>query len=119
MLTTDKLLRIFIEVIFVLLGGLLVWFGLSGHIINVAYQRHDAKWFAISGFLIGWGLLTLFRGRGQSGNWLRGGSLALLGAILLAISKVPFEYVGKLLAVGGIVLAIRGILGIFLATRQP
>ena len=42
----------------------------------------------------------------------------LLGAIMLAISRVPFLWVGKLLAAAGLVLLIRSLLGSFLILKQ-
>jgi hypothetical protein len=69
---------------------------------------------------VAWGLLALakpgqFWGKWQ--KWNRGGSLILLGLVMFAISRAPFEYVVKLLAVAGFILVLRGLLGSFLILR--
>lgn len=117
MLNTQQLQRLFIEIIFVLLGGLVVWLGLTGHIF---FDRRKISWLILSIALILWGLRALYQpGKWWSRweNWTRGLSLTLLGIILLAISRVPFSWVGSLLALAGILLALRGIVGSVLVLR--
>jgi hypothetical protein len=63
--------------------------------------------------LLLWGLRALYKPgqwwtRWQ--NWTRGLSLALLGLVMLAITRVPFLWVGPLLAAGGAVLLLRGVI---------
>jgi hypothetical protein len=41
MLTPQQMLRIIIEIVFVLLGGLVVWLGLSGYIL---FDRRKPGW---------------------------------------------------------------------------
>jgi len=109
MLTPDKLLRLTIEIIFMLLGGLIVWLGLTGHIF---FDRRKLSWLILSAAITLWGLRALYsRGKWWSRweNWTRGLSLTLLGAVMLAISRVPFALVGPLLAAGGVLLVLRGI----------
>jgi hypothetical protein len=117
MLSTERLLRLFIEIVFLLLGGLVVWLGLTGHIF---FDRRGKLWLVLSAALIFWGLRALYRperrwSRGE--NWTRGLSLTLLGVVMFSISRVPFVWVGPLLAAGGILLALRGILGSVLVFR--
>jgi len=50
-------------------------------------------------------------------QWTRGLSLTLLGIVMLAISRVPFLWVGPLLAFAGAVLALRGLVGAALIFR--
>ena len=111
MLTPDKMLRLFIELIFVLLGGLVVWLGVTGHIL---FDRRKISWLVLSVALIVWGVRVLLQ-RGQFWlkweNWTRGLSLVLVGVMMLAISRVPFPWVGPLLATAGILLALRGFVG--------
>jgi hypothetical protein len=117
MLKPQQLLRITIELIFVLLGGLVIWLGLSGQIF---FDRRKPTWLILSAALILWGLRALYKpGRGQSRweHWTRGLSLTLLGAVMLAIARVPFLWVGRLLAVGGAVLILRGLIGSLLTVR--
>jgi hypothetical protein len=117
MLTPQRMLRIVVELIFVLLGGLVVWLGLSGQIF---FDRHRLTWLILSGALILWGLRALYNpGRWWSKweDWTRGLSLTLLGVVMVVISRVPFLWVGKLVAVGGLLLMLRGLIGSFLILR--
>ena len=118
MLSPERLLRFMIELIFVLLGSLVIWLGLTGRIY---VDRHSAAWVILSLALILWGLRALYKpgqwwARWQ--NWTRGLSLSLLGVLMLVISRVPFLWVGPMLAAGGAVLALRGIVGSALIFRQ-
>ena len=118
MLTPQRLLRIVIEVIFVLLGALAVWLGLSGQLF---FDRHSPTWMILSAALILWGLRALYKpGQWWSRweHWIRGVSLILLGTIMLAMSRAPFSWVGRLIAAAGVVLVFRGLLGAFLILRE-
>ena len=118
MLTPERLLRLTIEVIFVLLGGLVVWLGLAR---RISVDRHSVSWLILSVALIVWGLRALYK-PGQWWlrweNWTRGLSLALLGVLMLAISRVPFLWVSPMLAAAGGLLVLRGIIGSALIFRQ-
>jgi hypothetical protein len=121
MLTPERLQRLMIEFIFVLLGALLVWLGLAGPAHGRTVDRHSIAWLILSIALILWGLRALYRPgqwwlRWQ--NWTRGLSLSLLGVLMLVISRVPFAWVGPMLAAGGAVLALRGIVGSVLILRS-
>src|ERR1700676_627276 len=117
MLTPQRALRLMIEVIFVLLGVLVVWLAPTGRILM---ERPRPSWLILSGALILWGLRALY-GPGKWWarweNWTRGLSLILLGVVMLAISRVPFMLVGPLLATAGVLMALRGILGAALVFR--
>jgi hypothetical protein len=118
MLTPERLLRLVIEVIFVLLGLLVVWLGLTGHIF---FDRHKLSWLILSVALILWGLRGIYTKPGrkppQVEDYTRAISLMLLGIVLLAISRVPFTWVGMLLACAGLLLTVRGIVGSVLLLR--
>jgi hypothetical protein len=117
MLKPQQVLRITIELIFVLLGGLVIWLGLSGQIF---FDRRKPAWLVLSAALILWGLRALYKpGEWWSRweHWTRGLSLTLLGVVMLAIARVPFLWVGRLLAVGGALLVLRGLLGSVLVFR--
>jgi len=109
MLTPERLLRVMIELIFVLLGALVAWLALRGRIL---VDRHGRMWLVLSIVLILWGLRALYK-PGQWWtrweNWTRGLSLALLGILMLVITRVPFEWVQPMLVAGGAVLVLRGI----------
>src|SRR5579863_1618264 len=117
MLSPERLLRLFIEILFLLLGGLVVWLGVTGHIL---FERRGKTWLVLSVVLFFWGLRALYKpGKWWSRweNWTRGLSLTLLGVLMLAISRVPFAWVGPLLTAGGVLLALRGLLGSVLVLR--
>jgi len=120
MLTPERLQRLMIEFIFVLLGALLVWLGLAGPAHGRTVDRHSIAWQILSVALILWGLRALYR-PGQWWlhwqNWTRGLSLALLGILMLVTSRVPFLWVSPMLAAGGGLLVLRGLLGAFLIFR--
>jgi hypothetical protein len=44
-------------------------------------------------------------------------SLTLLGVVMLVISRAPFAWVGRLMAVAGVLLVLRGLLGSILVLR--
>ena len=117
MLKPQQVLRITIELIFVLLGGLVIWLGLSGQIF---FDRRKPTWLILSAALILWGLRALYRpgpGQSRSEHWTRGVTLTLLGVVMLAIARVPFLWVGHLLAAGGALLVLRGLMGSVLIFR--
>ncbi len=70
-----------------------------------------------------WGGRGLYRpakflSRGE--NLVRSASLVLLGIVMLAISRVPFAWVAPLLALVGVLLAVRGLVGVILViSGQP
>ncbi len=109
-----------IELIFVLLGVLLAWLGLAGPAHGRTVDRHGTAWLILSVALIVWGLRALYSPgqwwlRWQ--NWTRGLSLALLGVLMLVISRVPFLWVGPMLAAGGGLLMLRGMIAAYLIFR--
>ena len=114
MLTPQNLLRITIEMIFVLLGGLVVWLGLAGKVFFVA---KPVPWLILSVALILWGLRALYRPGPWWEHWTRGLSLMLLGVVMLVILRAPFTWVGNLIAIGGLLLLLRGLIGSFLVLR--
>jgi hypothetical protein len=121
-LTPDKTLRLSIEVIFILLGGLVVWLGRTHHIF---FDRRSVSWLLLGIALLLWGARALYQpGKywSRTENLTRGLSLLLLGAVLLAISFVPFRWVGPLFVVAGLLLLLRGLAGsvlVFRRNQQP
>jgi hypothetical protein len=118
MLSPARLTQLLTEFVFLLLGALVMWLAANGRIY---FDRHGVGWLVLSVALIAWGLLVLakpgqFWAKWQ--KWNRGGSLVLLGVVMLSISRVPFAWVVKLLAAAGLILLLRGILGSLLILRQ-
>jgi hypothetical protein len=119
MLSPARLTQLLTEFIFLLLGVLVIWLAVNGRIY---FDRYGVGWLVLSVALIAWGLLALakpgqFWAKWQ--KWNRGGSLVLLGVVMLSITRVPFNWAVKLLAVAGLILIVRGILGSLLILRQP
>ena len=119
MLSPARLTELTVELVFLLLGTLVVWLSAIG---RLSPDRHSVVWLVLSLALLAWGLLALARpgqwwARWQ--KWNRGLSLLLLGAIMLAATRVPFLWIGKLLALAGLVLILRGIFGSILIFRHP
>jgi len=118
MLSPVRFTELLIEVVFLLLGALVVWLAINQQIY---FDRHGRSWLMLSFAMVAWGLLALARpGRfwAKWQKWNRGGSLVLLGLVMFAMARVPFEWVVKLLAAAGLILIARGILGSFLILRQ-
>ena len=118
MLSPARLTQLLMEIVFLLLGALVIWLAANGRIY---FDRHGVRWLVLSVALIAWGLLALakpgqFWAKWQ--KWNRGGSLVLLGVVMLAISRVPFDWAVRLLAAAGVILVARGILGSLLILRQ-
>ena len=117
-LTPDKSLRFAIEVIFILLGALVIWLGLTHRIF---FDRRSISWLLLGIALILWGARALYRpGKywSRSENLSRGLSLLLLGVVMVAISRVPFLWVGPLLSLAGLLLLLRGLAGSVLVFRR-
>jgi hypothetical protein len=118
MLSPARLTQLLVEFIFVLLGALVVFLGLTGRIF---FDRRSTSWLGVSLALIVWGILAMVRSgdwRTRWEKWNRGASLALLGVIMLVTSRVPFLWVAYLLSAAGFVLIVRGLISVFLILRQ-
>ncbi len=123
MLSPAKLFRLVTELIFVLLGLFLVWFTASGRLVFAFHSmRRSAPWIGLGVFLIYWGLRAVQRaGRSsnRSDDRVRGGSLALVGLLMLGISWLPFGWVAPLLGAAGGILILRGVASAVLVARLP
>jgi hypothetical protein len=117
MLTPQRVLRLTIEIVFLLLGVLVAWLALTGRML---VERQKPSWLILSVALILWGLRALYgpnKWWARWENWTRGLSLTLLGVVMLAISRAPFLWVGPLLATAGVLMSLRGIIGAALVFR--
>ncbi len=117
MLRPEQLIRVVIELIFVLLGGLVMWLGLTNQIFT---DPRTPTWMILAVALIAWGAYAFARPsrvwlRGE--RWTRGVSLILLGILMLGIAHAPFVMIGKLFAVAGVILALRGLIGMGLILK--
>lgn len=117
MLRPEQMIRAVIELIFILLGGLVLWLGLTGQIL---FDPTKSTWLMLSFALTLWGVYAFARpGRAwlRGERWTRGVSLILLGLIMLAITRAPFLMVGRLFAAAGVILILRGLAGVALILR--
>jgi hypothetical protein len=117
MLGPQQLLRIIIEMIFILLGGLIVWLGVSGRIL---FERRSVTWLILAAALVLWGIRAMYRPEkwwSRSEQWTRGASLTALGLVMVAISRVPFVWVRPLFVSAGVILVLRGLLASMLVMR--
>jgi phage gp37-like protein len=117
MLRPEQLIRVLIELIFVLLGVLVMWLGLTN---QISVDPRTSTWMILSVALIVWGAYAFARParawqRGE--RWTRGVSLVLLGLVMLAITRASFGMVGKLFVAAGVILALRGIVGMGLVLK--
>jgi hypothetical protein len=118
MLSPARLTQLMMELIFILLGALVVWLGAAGHIY---FDRRGVAFLIVSLALIVWGLMAFARPV-QRWNlwekWNRGVSLVLLGLIMLGMTRVPFLWVPKLLIVVGAILVTRGLFACVMIFKQ-
>lgn len=119
MLIPAKFFRLLNEFVFVLLGALLIWVAVTGRYF---FNPRASEWVGLGVFLIFWGLLAWRRGaaaapRGE--HRVRGGSLTLVGLLMLAIACMPFSWIAPLLSAAGGILMLRGFVSGVLAVRTP
>ncbi len=96
-LKPERVIAFTIELIFVLLGAIVVWLGLTSHIF---FNRRGLAWIVLSAVIVLWGLRSLYK----PGQWWLRRQIMTRGISLVL-----------LLAVAGLILAARGFLGAALA----
>lgn len=120
MRNVNQLFRLMNEILFVLVGGMLVLFGLTGRF----FLPRRTSWLVLAAVLILWGLRTWRKGRAGLGSGERavfrigGASLAIVGAIMVAIVWAPFGWAGWLLTAAGGVFVLRGLVASVIAVRS-
>lgn len=119
MLQLSQLLRILTELAFVLLGLLLVQVGVMG---RFGFDRRSPFWYGAAALVIWFGLKALLNAGRYTTKWqhrIRGGSLALLGGLMLAISWAPVSAARPLVFAAGVALIVRGLASTVLVLRSP
>jgi uncharacterized membrane protein len=107
------------ELVFVLLGVLLVFIAVSR---RFSLPRHSIAWMGLGVILLYWGLRIWIRSMRKQPRWpsgVRAASLALVGAIVLAIAFLPFSFAMPLLAAAGAILVLRGLVSVVILARIP
>ena len=105
------------ELVFVLLGALLVFIAVSR---RFSLPRHSIAWIGLGVILLYWGLRIWIRSMRTQPRWpsgVRAASLALVGAIMLGVTFLPFSFAAPLLAAAGGVLALRGLISVVTFAR--
>ena len=119
MLTPVNLFRMMTEMIFVLLGGFLVWAGLS----RLPIDPRRPLWLVLGAVLVYWGARAWTKTANAAWSAERtparigGTSLALVGLMMLGLAFVGFRWVGTALALMGAILMLRGLSSAVLALR--
>lgn len=112
-----SLFRLLNEFIMLLLGALLILLSATR---RIGLPARPGLWFVLGVALIFWGLRTGSRPVPKAAHEhaaIRGGSLILVGLIIIGVPLVPLHYVALLLALAGGVLVLRGLLGSVLLVR--
>jgi hypothetical protein len=121
MLSPANLFRMMTEFIFILLGGFLVWLGLSDRFM---FNPRSPAWLGLGAVLIYWGARawtkTARAARTADRTIARvgGTSLILVGFMMLGLVAVEFRWVGIALAVAGGILVLRGLAAAVLSLRM-
>lgn len=99
------------EFVVLLLGALMILLAVSG---RFAMPKGAVAWTAVGVFLMYWGVRAWTTHSAGSRSWqtnLRGGSLVLVGALMLLMRWFPIQYAALLLGCAGGLLILRGLLG--------
>lgn len=111
------LLRLFIELTFVILGLLLIWLAFSS---RAPMSQRSLLWIAVAGFLIYWGFRSWLSPTGRDPLWpqrVRGWSLILVGTAMLVLAWLGPHFEVPLLIACGVVMSLRGIINAALIAR--
>ena len=118
MLAPQNLFRVLNELIFVLLGGLLIWLAVTGRYL---FNPRSMTWLLLSGLAVVFGLVPLLARSSADGTRtaavVRGGSLIIVGLAMFGMAWAPFRLVVWLLMLAGIVLVLRGVVGAAMSLR--
>jgi hypothetical protein len=112
MLSPANLFRMMTEMIFVLLGGILAWVGLSSRFI---FDPRKPAWLGLAAVLVYWGARSWMKTQRAARTGERtvvrvgGASLAIVGVMMLGVAFLQFRRVGMVLAMAGGILVLRGL----------
>jgi hypothetical protein len=121
MLNPANLFRMMTEMIFVLLGCVLIGLGLTNRYM---FNPRSPAWLGLGVVLVYWGArawMKTTRAANTSDRMVArvsGASLVLVGFLMLALVDVQYRLVGPVLAIAGGVLAVRGLAGAILSLRM-
>jgi len=122
----DRLFRMVNEIVFVLLGGFLMLFALTGRYLFFALSLTGPRrtlWLALSVVVIFWGVRAWRLARRIAApsdrlvTNIAAASLALTGLIMLSLVWAPFSLLGWLLIAAGAIFVLRGLVSAVLMAR--
>ena len=121
MISNLQLFRLFNELIFVLLGGLVIWVGATGRFL---FNPRQTTWLVLSGLVMFLGIAALVMRQPvarahPAAAVVRGVSLILVAAMMVTMAWASFRVVTLLLMAAGAVLALRGLIGGVLLISSP
>ncbi|MCL4523776.1 MAG: hypothetical protein M1453_10165 [Acidobacteria bacterium] len=117
MLRPAILIRLSQELVFVLLGLLLIRVAALGQFL---WDPKSQIWIALGALLFVLGVRAWLRAGKYVTRWehrVRGASLVLLGACMLTITLAPYGWIAALLGTAGGVLVLRGVVMAWLVPR--
>jgi hypothetical protein len=120
MLSPANLFRMMTEMIFVLLGGILAWVGLSSRFI---FDPRKPAWLGLAAVLVYWGARAWMKTQRAARTAERtvarvgGASLAIVGLMMLCLAFIKFRQAGTVLAMAGGILVFRGLVSAALSLR--
>jgi hypothetical protein len=120
MLSPANLFRMMTEFIFILLGGFLMFLGLSNHFM---FNPRSPAWLGLGAVLIYWGVRAWTKTARAAKTSERavvrigGTSLIIVGFMMLGLVVVEFRWVGIALASAGAILVLRGFAAAVLSLR--
>ena len=116
-----KLQQAFGEIILMLLGALLLFLAARG---MLSVERRSPAWIAVGGLVVYRGVRSFVAARsGSAGSvvrweeYVRSGSLLVVGAIILSSAGLPPSFLGPLLGSAGAILVLRGLANAALTLR--
>jgi hypothetical protein len=121
MLNPANLFRMVTEMIFVLLGCLLVFLGLT---TGDSFNPRSPAWLGLGAVLIYWGArswtktIRAARTSDRTVTRIGAASLVLVGFLMFGLVAVELRWVGMVLAIAGGILAVRGLAGAVLSLRM-
>jgi hypothetical protein len=117
----QKIQRALSEFVLMLLGGLLLFLGARG---MFSVERRSGAWLGMGIFVVFLGARSFAAARAGPARsvtrweeYVRGGSLLVVGAIMLGAAGLPPSYLGPLLGTAGAILVLRGLANAALALR--
>jgi hypothetical protein len=121
MLNPANAFRMMTEFVFILLGGCLVFLGLSNRFL---FNPRSPAWLGLGAVLIYWGArawtktMRAARTSDRMAARVGGTSLILVGALMWFLVVVEFRRAGITLAAAGGILALRGLVAAVLSLRM-